>query len=158
VRCGIFHAIAVPSSAREESTHHMVNKSFAAATLSLSAATLFAAPQATADPVSWGAVSLSSWGNVYAISVNHPTEADAIQAADRACKGQGIIDCRMIVTFANGCGAVVTSPLAIVAGFPIVGFGKGATPGEAYADATRNLPTGTGSAGSFNRDHACTQP
>ncbi|MEV0685095.1 hypothetical protein AB0I35_14640 [Nocardia sp. NPDC050378] len=42
-----------------------------------------------------------------------------------------------MVTFANGCGAVVTSPLANVAGFPIVGFGKGATPGEAYADATR---------------------
>lgn len=64
----------------------------------------------------------------------------------------------MMVTFANGRGAVVTSPLAIVAGFPIVGFGKGATPGEAYADATRNLPTGTGSVGSFNREHACTQP
>ncbi|MGX1770561.1 DUF4189 domain-containing protein [Nocardia brasiliensis] len=91
-------------------------------------------------------------------SVNHPTEADAIRAADRACKGQGIIDCRMMVTFANGCGAVVTSPLSIVAGFPIVGFGKGSTPGEAYADASRNLPTGTGSVGSFNRQHACTQP
>ncbi|MFF2554972.1 DUF4189 domain-containing protein [Nocardia sp. NPDC058058] len=136
----------------------MFIKSFAAAALSVSAAALVAAPPAAADPVSWGAVSLSAWGNVFAFSVNHPTEADAIRAADRACKGQGIIDCRMMVTFANGCGAVVTSPLAIVAGFPIVGFGKGADPGEAYADATRNLPTGTGSVGSFNRQHACTQP
>ncbi|MFE6857792.1 DUF4189 domain-containing protein [Nocardia sp. NPDC057668] len=136
----------------------MSNKSIAAAALSVSAAALLAAPPASADPVNWGAVSLSAWGNVYAMSVNHPTEADAIRAADRACKGQGIIDCRTMVTFSNGCGAVVTSPLAIVAGFPIVGFGKGASPGEAYADATRNLPTGTGSAGSFNREHACNQP
>lgn len=136
----------------------MFEKSFAAAALSVSAAAVLAAPPAIGDPVNWGAVSLSVWGNVYAFSVNHPTEADAIRAADQACKGQGIIDCRMMVTFANGCGAVVTSPLAIVAGFPIVGFGTGATPGEAYADATHNLPTGTGSAGSFNRDHACTRP
>ncbi|MGV9408668.1 DUF4189 domain-containing protein [Nocardia sp. NPDC003693] len=136
----------------------MINKSFAAAALSVSAAALLAAPPASADPVNWGAVSLSAWGNVFAISVNHPTEADAIRAADRACKGQGIIDCRMVVTFANGCGAVVTSPLAIVAGFPILGFGKGATPAEARADAVRNLPAGTGSAGSFDREHACTQP
>ncbi|MFJ9743998.1 DUF4189 domain-containing protein, partial [Streptomyces sp. NPDC101166] len=105
----------------------MFNKSFAAAALSVSAAAILAAPPAAAEPVNWGAVSLSAWGNVYAFSVNHPTEADAIRAADRTCKGQGIIDCRMMVTFANGCGAVVTSPLAIVAGFPIVGFGKGAT-------------------------------
>lgn len=143
---------------RAEEARHLFNKYFAAAALSVSAAAVLAAPPAAADPVNWGAVSLSVWGNVYAFSVNHPTEADAIRAADRACKGQGIIDCRMMVTFANGCGAVVTSPLAIVAGFPIVGFGKGATPGEAYADATRNLPTGTGSVGSFNREHACTQP
>lgn len=134
----------------------MFTKSFAAAVLSVSAAAVLAAPSATAEPVNWGAVSLSAWGNVYAFSVNHPTEADAVRAADRACKGQGIIDCRTIVTFADGCGAVVTSPLSIVAGFPIMGFGKGANPGEAIADATRNLPTGTGSAGSFDRDHACT--
>ncbi|MEU8901084.1 DUF4189 domain-containing protein [Nocardia sp. NPDC048505] len=139
----------------------MFNKSIAAVALSVSAvsaAAVLAAPPAAADPVKWGAISLSVWGNVFAFSVNHPTEADAIRAADRSCKGQGIIDCRMMVTFANGCGAVVTSPLSIVAGVPILGFGKGATPAEADADAIRNLPTGTGSAGAFDRQHACTQP
>mgnify|MGYP002652409281 CR=1 FL=1 len=134
----------------------MIIKSVAAAALSVSAAALLAAPPAAAEPVNWGAVSLSAFGNVYGFAVNHPTEADAIRAADRVCKGQGIVECRVMVTFANGCGAVVTSPL-IIARIPVLGFGKGATPGEAYADATRNLPTGTGSAGSFNHDHVCTR-
>ncbi|MEV0685094.1 hypothetical protein AB0I35_14635 [Nocardia sp. NPDC050378] len=55
-----------------EEAPQTLTKSAAAAALSVSAAAVLAAPPA-ADPVTWGAISFSVWGNVYAFSINHPT-------------------------------------------------------------------------------------
>ncbi|NKX89850.1 DUF4189 domain-containing protein [Nocardia coubleae] len=98
---------------------------FAVAALGLAAGSVFGAGTANAQSM-FGAIAFSTTDWTYGSSSSWPSEQEAREQAIASCGTNGAADCKVMISWANGCGTLVVSD-----------DGVAAASGRTAAEATR---------------------
>ncbi|MFD3744256.1 DUF4189 domain-containing protein [Nocardia sp. NPDC058633] len=110
---------------------------FAVAAMGLAAGSVFGAGSASAAGDMWAGIAVSGQEWAFAVSVDKATEGEARDEALGVC-GSAADDCRILMTWANGCGALAESEDGIAGG---TGPNRAEAERDAYARLAELTPT-----------------